>query len=386
MAGRHRRVTSASRVLVVNPGSSSLKLSVLDAANQVSSMRALAAPSGRFDRSELSGVLAEHEGRIDAIGYRVVHGGQRFTSALRVDDDVLQGVSELAELAPLHQLAALEAIDLISAHLPETPAVACFDTAFHATLPAAAHTYALPRAWRERWGLRRYGFHGLSHEYASRRAGELVGIALDRLRIVTCHLGAGASLAAVHAGQSIDTTMGFTPLEGLVMASRSGSVDPGMLVWLLGSGRLNVSELSNSLEHESGLAGLAGTTDMREVIESAGNGDPAAALAFDLYAHRLRASIAAMAAAMDGLDVLVFTGGVGEHAPEVRAAAVSKLTMLGAHLDPEANTAVTCDSIVSTDDSRVAVVVVEAREDIVIAESVREVLGQPIGSDDGSEA
>ncbi len=356
-------------------------MSVLNAANQVIATQELAAPSGKFDRSELGEVLAEHEDSIDAVGYRVVHGGQLFTTALRIDENVVQGMSDLAELAPLHQLASIAAVDLISSRLPETPAVACFDTAFHATLPAAAHTYALPRSWRERWGLRRYGFHGLSHEYASRRASELVGTALDRLRIVTCHLGAGASLAAVHGGQSIDTTMGFTPLEGLMMASRSGSIDPGMLIWLLESGRLSVSELSNSLERESGLAGLADTTDMRSVIKRAGNRNADAALAFDVYVHRLRASIAAMAAAMDGVDVLVFTGGVGEHAPEIRAAAVDNLTMLGAHLDPQANAGTTSDSIISTNESRVAVVVVEAREDIVIADNVRGVLRQPLGGD-----
>jgi acetate kinase len=236
------------------------------------------------------------------------------------------------------------------------PAVACFDTAFHATLPEAASTYALPAEWRERWRIRRYGFHGLSHAWAASRAGGG--------RVVTCHLGAGASLAAVHDGRCVDTTMGFTPLEGLVMATRSGSVDPGLLLWLLEQTGLAERELAHALEHESGVLALAGTADMREVVARGG-------LALDVYLHRLRAHIAAMTAALGGLDTLVFTGGVGEHSPEVRAGAADGLAFLGVAVDPHRNAR--GDEDIGA--GLVRVMVVEAREDVEIARGVRRVLG-----------
>ena len=239
---------------------------------------------------------------------------------LSLDAAVEADLRALVDLAPLHQPKSLAALDAVSAALPDLPAVACFDTAFHATLPAAAATYALPAEWRERWGLRRYGFHGLSHAWVARRAPQLLGRGASGLRIVSCHLGAGASLCAIVDGASLDTTMGFTPLEGLVMATRSGSVDPGMLLWLMEHEGLSPGELSDALEHRSGLLGLAGSADMREIVERAAAGEPPARLALDVYVHRLRAGIAAMAAALGGLDALVFTGGVGEHSEAVRAA------------------------------------------------------------------
>ena len=289
------------------------------------------------------------------MGHRIVHGGTRFREAVRVDAGVVRALEQLTELAPLHQTKSLAALERVSGALPDVPAVACFDTAFHATLPPAASTYALPRAWRERYGVRRYGFHGLSHAYASRKAAELVGRPLEELRLVTCHLGAGASLAAVRGGASVDTTMGFTPLEGLVMATRSGSVDPGLVLWLEERHRLSPRDAAAALEHESGLLGLCGTSDMREVRARSDRGDPDATLAFDVYAHRLRSGIAAMAASAGGLDALVFTGGVGENAPSVRAAACEGLAFLGVG-------------------STVPALVVEAREDLEIAGQVRALL------------
>ena len=246
------------------------------------------------------------------------------------------------------------------------PAVACFDTAFHATLTAAAATYALPRAWRERWGVRRYGFHGLSHAWAARRAGGG--------RVVTCHLGAGASLAAVRDGRCLDTTMGFTPLDGLVMATRSGSVDPGLLLWLLEETGMAERELAEALEHQSGLLALAGTADMREVLAGVEHGDPDASLALDVYVHRLRAGIAAMAAALGGLDTLVFTGGVGERSAPVRAAAAAGLGFLGIALDPERNATAGGDADIGAEGAAVRTLVVEAREDLEIARQVRAVV------------
>ena len=256
-----------------------------------------------------------------------------------------RAIEGATDLAPLHQPRALAGIDVVSAVLPGVPEVACFDTAFHARMPAAASTYALPAAWRERFGLRRYGFHGLSHGYASRRAAQLLGTVPEQLRIVSCHLGAGASLAAVAHGRSVDTTMGFTPLEGLVMATRAGNTDPGLLLWLLRDGGLSLDELAEGLEHGSGLAGLAGSADMRDVTRGSGAGDPAAALALEVYLHRLRQLIAGMAAAMDGLDALVFTGGIGEHQPLIRARAAP--AFLGVVLDEQRNQAAAGDADIS---------------------------------------
>jgi acetate kinase len=360
------------RVLVVNAGSSSLKLRLLGPGDEVIADHSFDAPRGDVDSGEVEDAL-RGLGEVNAVGHRIVHGGRRFHEAVRVDDEVVLALRELSDLAPLHQQKSLAALDAVTRILPAAPAVACFDTAFHAGLPAAAATYALPVEWRERWGLRRYGFHGLSHSYAARRAAEL----LERrdLRVVTCHLGAGASLAAVRGGRSVDTTMGFTPLEGLVMATRSGSVDPGLVLWLLEHHAMSEAELAYALEHSSGLHGLAGTPDMREVLRRRDGGDDAAALAFDVYIHRLRAGIASMAAALDGLDALVFTGGVGERSAPVREEACSGLGFLGVKLDQAANAVVAGDAEVTAPEAAVRVLVVEAREDVEIARQVRRVLG-----------
>ena len=280
----------------------------------------------------------------------------------------------LTELAPLHQPKALAALDAVSAVLPDVPVVACFDTAFHASIPAAAATYALPRAWRERFALRRYGFHGLSHAWVAARAPGLLGRDGASLRIVSCHLGAGASLCAIAGGRSVDTTMGFTPLEGLVMATRSGSVDPGLLMWLLQRGGLSQHELAEALEHGSGLLGLCGSADMREVLERAQRGDEAASLALEVYVHRLQAGIAAMAAPLDGLDALVFTGGVGEHAAAVRELAAGGLGFLGVAIDPRLNVEAAGDVEISAPGASARTLVITAREDVEIARAVRGVL------------
>ena len=256
------------------------------------------------------------------------------------------------------------------------PAVACFDTAFHATIPEAAATFALPLEWRIRWSLRRFGFHGLSHAYASRRAAELLGVAPAAARVVTCHLGSGASLAAVRAGASVDTTMGFTPLDGLVMATRSGSVDPGLVLWLEDHAGMPSGELAATLENRAGLAGLAGTADMREVLSRAAGGDSRAVLGREVYLHRLRGSIAAMVAAMDGLDAIVFTGGVGENSPEIRARAAADLGFLGVSVDDKRNSNPNKadDYLISPDKSDIRAFVIAAREDKQIAAEVRSVL------------
>jgi acetate kinase len=362
------------RILVVNAGSSSLKLRMLGGDDSLVVSIDLPAPGGRGDDHALADAVREL-GPVDAVGHRIVHGGARFTSAVVIDQVVREELEKLTDLAPLHQPRSLAALDAVSRALPEARAVACFDTAFHATMPPAAATYALPAEWRKRWGLRRFGFHGLSHAYASGRAAELLGQRPRPLRIVTCHLGAGASLAAVLDGRSVETTMGFTPLDGLVMATRSGSVDPGLLLWLELHAGLSAAELSDSLEHASGLTGLTGLADMREVLAAAAAGDDQAALGLDVYLHRLSASIAAMAASLGGLDALVFTGGVGENAPTVRARAAEGLGFLRVAIDRARNETGEGDRRISPEGAAVITFVIEAREDLQIAREVRQLLG-----------
>jgi acetate kinase len=362
--------------VVVNAGSSSLKVRVLDDADASIDSLDLDGWDGSPDHEELTRFLAGVANPA-VVGHRVVHGGSQFTRPVRIDLSVVKAIAALTDLAPLHQPRALAGIEAASRALPGVTAVACFDTAFHATLPAAAARYALPGGWTQRFGLRKYGFHGLSHGYAARRAAEMLGRDVGGLRIVTCHLGAGASLAAVLDGRSVDTTMGFTPLDGLVMATRSGSVDPGLITWLLRHGGLGLDQLATGLEQSAGLAGLAGrpdgSGDMQLVRQSADAGDADAALAVQVYQHRLRREIAAMAAAMDGLDVLVFTGGIGEHQPVVRAEAAGGLGFLGVRIDAGRNAA-TADADISAIDSAVRVLVVTAREDVEIARQARALL------------
>lgn len=362
-------------VLILNAGSSSLKASLLGPGDTVDSALELQAWDGSPDHSELTRFLTSAGPRASVVAHRVVHGGSVFRHAVLIDDTVITTISELTDLAPLHQPRALAGIEAARRLLPGLPGVACFDTAFHAGMPDAAARYALPAGWTTRFGLRRFGFHGLSHAYAARRAAQLLGRGPADLRIVSCHLGAGASLAAVLHGRSVDTTMGFTPLEGLVMATRSGSVDPGLIVWLLQHGQLGLDDLSAGLEKQSGLAGLSGlpSGDMREVLQAAESGAPAALLAIEVYLHRLRREIAAMAAAMNGLDALVFTAGIGEHSSQVRAAAAAGLEFLGVTLDPDRNQAA-ADAIISAGNSAPATLVVTAREDIEMARQARRAL------------
>ncbi len=362
------------RVLVVNTGSSSVKLRLLDGTEPVG-FTDLGAPS-TLDPSEVSdavGKLAGESG-VDCAGHRIVHGGPSFTSAVVVDDRVRAELEAVVDLAPLHLPASLAGLDAVRTALPSVPSVACFDTAFHATIPAEAATYALPAQWRD-LGIRRYGFHGLSHAYAARRAAEILELPVDGLRLVSCHLGAGASLCAVHSGRSVDTTMGFTPLEGLVMATRSGSVDPGLVLWLQRQHGLSADAVFDGLESRSGLLGLAGTADMREVLARMNGGDEAARLAFDVYVYRIRTGIAAMSAAMSGVDAVCFTGGVGEPSAAVREGAVAGLEYLGVAVNPGQNEAARGDANVTAPGAPAGVAVVTAREDLEIVGQVETLLG-----------
>jgi len=360
-------------VLVVNAGSSSLKLRLLgDGDDLVDSADLPAGPAG-IDAAGLADLLRSWT-TPDAVGHRIVHGGTRFTGPVGIDGPVRGQLGDLTDLAPLHQPLSLAALDAVSAMLPGVPAVACFDTAFHATLSPAAATYAVPAEWRERYGVRRYGFHGLSHAYCTRRAPELLAVSPAGLRIVSCHLGAGASLAAVVDGRSVDTTMGFTPLEGLVMATRSGTVDPGMVLWLQEHAGLPAGEVRVDLEQRSGLTGLAGSGDLRVVEARAAAGEPDAVLALEVFLHRLVTGIGAMTAAAGGVDVITFTGGIGEHSAEVRRRTVQRLAFLGAVLDPVRNAAVSGDADITAPGATVRIAVLTAREDLQIARETRSLL------------
>ena len=343
------------RILTVNPGSSSLKLDVVE--------------DGRSTRLEATDVAQalEAAGTIDAAAVRVVHGGMELRRHARVDDRVVACIEAAADLAPLHNAQSLDAIRILREKRPDLPVIACLDTAWHSGMPAAARTYPLPQTWRDRWKLERLGFHGLSHESATWATSRLLQRPPDQLRIVTCHLGAGASLAADSRGVCVDTTMGFTPLEGLMMATRSGTVDPGMLVWLLTAQGVRAEEMGTALEHESGLQGVAGHADMPAVERAAAEGDAAAILAVDMYVHRLRGGIAAMAAAMNGLDAIAFTGGVGENAPSIRSATAAGLGFFGVQVDEERNRSGDEDRLISPPGAAVACAVVKCREEITMA-------------------
>ncbi|HMA37229.1 MAG TPA: acetate/propionate family kinase, partial [Chloroflexia bacterium] len=372
----------AAQILVLNAGSSSLKVGLFEAARLAQEgqgavdWRPAAGNGPTGHAAALRDLLAPYDrARITAVGHRVVHGGTRYQTSVRIDATVKAAIGELAAVAPLHNPAALEGIAAAEALLPGVPQVAAFDTAFHSTLAPSAYLYGVPYAWYTAWGLRRFGFHGLSHAYCAGRAAELLGRPPAGLRLVICHLGNGCSLAAVAGGRSVDTTMGFTPLDGVMMGTRSGAVDPGLLVHVLVQGFLDVPALDHVLNYESGLKGIAGGSgDMREVLAARAAGDARAGLALDVYTARIRAGIAAMVASLGGLDALVFTAGVGEQAPAVRAEVVGPLAWLGATLDAAANAAGAADCDVAAPASRVRVLVLHTREDLMVAHETRRVL------------
>jgi len=353
-------------VLTVNVGSSSVKLRWLEDECVVSSVD-LAAGGSAADGDLTFAVTSAVSAALppDAVVHRIVHGGNRFREGVLIDDEVLQALRELSDLAPDHQRRALSVIDTLGSGMPDIPHVAVFDTAFHSTLTPAATTLAIPAEWREAWGVRRFGFHGLSHAYSSRRALELLG--RDHCRVVVAHLGSGCSLAAVVDGQSVETTMGFTPLEGLVMGTRSGSVDPGLIPWLEAHHAVSSARALEALEHESGLLALAGTADMREVLARCRRGpeQDRAQLAVEVFVHRLVLGVGAMAAAAGGMDALVFTGGIGENSAPIRAAAAARLGHLGVHVDEERNTTpATSDRDIAEASAPCRVYVVPAREEV----------------------
>jgi acetate kinase len=378
--GAERRLPQApARALVLNAGSSTLKWSVLEtAAGQQLIAEGTVEWHGfapERQAEQVRAVLREKAAARSAaaVGHRVVHGGAAFRGPVLVTPAVRRELAALLEMDPLHTPAALAGIDAVTATAPELPQVAAFDTSFHATLPEAAALYPLPWDWIERHGLRRYGFHGLSVSYASRRVAELLGAVPGRLLV--CHLGSGCSLTAVADGRSVDTSMGFTPLEGVMMATRSGSVDPGLLLYLQRRHRVGLGELEDGLQHRSGLGGISGAgPDLRQVLAAAAAGSRRAALAYDLFVHSLVRTAGAMIAVLGGLDALVLTGGIGEHSARLRADFLARLAHAGVCVDPAANQAAAGDQEISPAGAAVRTFTITAREDLAVLRDLLSVL------------
>ena len=367
-----------ARILVLNCGSSSVKWRLFDGSDTVG--RGLVERVG-------SGGPADHEAAlmsilaaldisdIEAVGHRVVHGGDRFSAPPLVTDEVVAAVRDLVPLAPLHNPANLTGIEVARRLLPGVPQVAVFDTAFHRTMPAWARAYAIDTSVADRWGIQRYGFHGTSHAYVSRRTAELLGRPVEGTNVISLHLGNGASACAVASGRSLITSMGLSPLEGLVMGTRSGDIDPTVIFHLRRVGGLNVDEIDDLLNRRSGLVGLAGVNDMREIMARRADGDPAASLAFDVYCQRIKGYVGAYAALLGRVDAVTFTAGVGENAAPVRAAALAGLDAFHIAIDPARNEdAGSGERFISPEGAQVAVCVVPTDEELEIANQTREIL------------
>ena len=387
-------------ILLLNAGSSSLKATLVEAStgavvasgegdwagDQTRYHHAGADGAGRSEQVSWKGhakaverfvgdlTPAQRSG-LTGVGHRVVHGGP-FTSSVRITPEVRSRINELAELAPLHNPPSLETLAAAEDVLPDVPHVAVFDTAFHATLLPEAYTYPLPHQWTREWGIRRYGFHGMSHAYCAQRASELLRTSAEQLKTVICHLGHGCSASAVRNGVCIDTSMGFTPLDGLMMATRSGSIDPSIVLHVQERHGLSTQQVETALNRESGLLGVSGVSaDMRDVLAAARGGNEQAQLALDIYAHRVRQVIGGFAVTMGGIDALVFTAGVGEHAVEVRASICVGLECLGLELDAQANAERRPDADIATLDSHGRILVIATREDVTMLREVLRVLG-----------
>jgi acetate kinase len=369
-------------VFVLNTGSSSVKFRVVNPESGEVGAEGIVERIGEpgsdtpDHRAAIDRILAGLDrGSIDAVGHRIVHGGDRFVQATLVDDEVERGIEQLSALAPLHNPPGLLGIRAARAALPELPQVAVFDTAFHARMPDAARRYAIDAALAAEHGIRRYGFHGTSYQYVSARAAEQLARPLEELRLIVLHLGNGASAAAIAGGRSVDTSMGMTPLEGLVMGTRSGDIDPAVPLYLQRTAGMTADQVDELLNRRSGLLGLSGRRDMREVVAAAGDGDADGQLAFDVYVHRLRHYIGAYLAILGGADAVVFTAGVGENSAPVRAAALDGLSALGLHLDAASNAAPSRKARrISPPGAPIDVLVIPTDEELQIARETADVL------------
>jgi len=320
------------------------------------------------------GVISE-KSDIHAIGHRVVHGGETFTASVLITDEVIKGIRDNFEIAPLHNPHNLRGINACQVNLPGTPQVAVFDTAFHQQMPRKAFLYGLPYSLYSQYRIRRYGFHGTSHRYVADRAAKLMQRDIKKLKLITCHLGNGCSMAAINAGVSVDTTMGFTPLEGLLMGTRTGDIDPSVILYIMGKEGITLSEANTLLNKHSGLQGISGvSSDMREVIQEMKNGDKKAKYAFDVFCYRVKKYIGSYVAAMSGIDAVVFTGGIGENSPDVRKACCEDMSYFGITVDDAANESKEKEMLITTADSRTKVFVIPTNEELVIALDTKEIV------------
>lgn len=369
-------------ILVVNAGSSSHRLAIfhIDSDAPVDPLWEIKLDWDQEPKDHVRDKVvntikqAAHRYPIACIGHRVVNGGH-FQEPVLIDAEVKGAIKRLIPLAPLHNPANLEGIEWMEALFPGKPQIAVFDTSFHLTMPEAVQTYAVPYSWKEA-GIQRYGFHGISYQYCTARVAQLVEKDLKDLRIVCCHLGNGASLCAIKDGVSINTTMGFTPMEGLMMGSRCGSIDPGLILYMLRDRGLSVQELDRLLNFESGLKGIAGESDMRDIVLGCQTGSAEAQLAFDMFINRLRSFIGALIMQLEGLDLLIFTAGIGEHSAEVRRATCQGLSFLGIELDEAKNKSCKPDQDISISGSSVKILVIHTREEWMIAKESAKILSK----------
>ncbi|WP_026893890.1 acetate/propionate family kinase [Clostridiisalibacter paucivorans] len=388
------------KVLVINCGSSSLKYQLIDMTNESVLAKGLGErigiegsvithkPTGK-EKVVIQKPMENHKvalkivldalvnpehgavksmDEIGAVGHRVVHGGEKFSDSVKIDDEVMKAIEECAELAPLHNPPNIMGINACKELMPNTPMVAVFDTAFHQTMPASSYIYPIPYELYEKYGIRRYGFHGTSHKYVANRAAEMLNEKLEDLKLITCHLGNGASLTAVKNGKSIDTSMGFTPLEGLAMGTRSGDLDPAIITYLMEKENLDIDGINNLLNKESGVLGISGvSSDFRDIEGAADKGDQRAKLALDKFTARVKKYIGAYAAIMDGVNVIVFTAGLGENSAAARKDICEGLQFLGINIDEEKNNTRGEEILISAGDSKVKVLIIPTNEELMIA-------------------
>jgi acetate kinase len=396
------------KILVLNCGSSSIKFQLFDMAKKSIMVKGVAEKvglKGSFVKLEkqngnkvrLEGEILDHQtgieyilgiitsqkhgcigslGEIEAVGHRIVNGGEKFNKSALITDEVQAEVEKYIDLAPLHNPANLKGIYAIRQLMPGTPQVGVFDTAFHQTLPKHAFMYAIPYSLYNKYGIRKYGFHGTSHYYISKRACEILNVDIKTQRIITIHLGNGASMAAVKFGESIDTSMGFTPIEGLIMGTRSGDLDIGVLTYLMDKEEIGISQINTLVNKQSGMLGITGiSSDMREIEDAAAKNDERAILGLDMYHYRVKKYIGAYTAAMGGLDIVIFAGGIGENGPESRDEICKNLEFLGIELDPKKNMGLRSkEAIISRDGTKVTVMVVPTNEELVIAEDTARII------------
>jgi acetate kinase len=396
------------KVLVLNCGSSSIKYQLFDMATKEVLTKGGIEKIGLHgsflrnqrwdgDKVKLVGEVIDHQagieyilgvltstkhgainnlGEINAVGHRVVHGAEKFKSSIMITEEVIDKIEECIDLAPLHNPPNLKGIEAITAILPEVPQVAVFDTAFHQTMPDYAYMYAIPYSLYKKYGLRRYGFHGSSHRYVSERACEILGENFNCQKIITCHLGNGASMAAIKKGISIDTSMGLTPVEGLMMGTRSGDLDLGVFTHIINKEEININVANTLINKHSGMVGVSGiSSDMREIYNAAQNGNERAQLTIKMYCYRIKKYIGAYVAAMNGIEILVFTGGIGENATFIREEVCREMDFLGIELDLEKNNSTKgFESVISADNTKVKVIVVPTNEEYIIAQDTMEII------------